>query len=145
MAARITNLFMEEYINYVVSVDIDFGMGVVEGLRIKVDQQRERVAKLAQRVATLESASQQDPASLALAEIDLRTETAFLEDLSTRLSTIKASIGLTEARGRLVDYAFPPVHHHSPNIGGNLRNGSLSALGLGLGFFLITGLIFRKR
>ncbi|MGB0413563.1 MAG: hypothetical protein ACPGJU_03885 [Coraliomargarita sp.] len=145
MAARIANLFMEEYINYVVSVDIDFAMGVVEGLRIKQDQQRERVAELVKKVATLQHDTQKDPSALELAALELGTQKAFLEDLTTRLTTIKASIGLTEARGRILDYAFPPMQHHSPNILGNLRSGALTSLGLGLGFFLLSGLVFRKR
>ena len=45
-AARVANLFADEFINYNLTLNIDGSMKAVEDLRIRADQQKERVEEL---------------------------------------------------------------------------------------------------
>ena len=51
IAARVANLFADEFINYNLTLNIDGSMKAVEDLRIRADQQRERVEELELKLA----------------------------------------------------------------------------------------------
>ena len=98
LAARLANLFAEEFINYNVSENIDEGMGKVEGLRIKVDQQKERVEELELKLA--EYRERHDAVSLSADENIAREELVRLNEIKT-LS--KNSFDLIETQWNLIE------------------------------------------
>ncbi|CAA6679483.1 MULTISPECIES: polysaccharide biosynthesis tyrosine autokinase [unclassified Lentimonas] len=51
IAARVANLFADEFINYNLTLNIDGSMKAVEDLRIRADQQKERVEELELKLA----------------------------------------------------------------------------------------------
>jgi len=51
IAADVANLFAEEFINYNLTENIDASMVAVEGLRIRADQQKERVEEIELKLA----------------------------------------------------------------------------------------------
>jgi capsular exopolysaccharide synthesis family protein len=51
IAARVANLFADEFINYNLTLNIDSSMKAVEDLRIRADQQKERVEELELKMA----------------------------------------------------------------------------------------------
>ena len=51
IAARVANLFADEFINYNLTLNIDGSMKAVEDLRIRADQQKERVEELELKMA----------------------------------------------------------------------------------------------
>ena len=51
IAARVANLFADEFINYNLTLNIDGSMKAVEDLRIRADQQQERVEELELKLA----------------------------------------------------------------------------------------------
>jgi capsular exopolysaccharide synthesis family protein len=51
IAARVANLFADEFINYNLTLNIDSSMKAVEDLRIRADQQKERVEDLELKMA----------------------------------------------------------------------------------------------
>ncbi len=98
MAARIANLFAEEFINFNVSENIDSGMGAVEGLRIKVDQQKERVEELELKLA--EYRERHDAISLSADEDIDREQLGSLNQIKT---AAKNSFDLIETQWNLVE------------------------------------------
>ena len=150
IAARISNLLMEEYINYQLSEAIDAAMSTVEGLRIRADQQRERVEELSEKYNEILDKQRANRMSiknsdLELLKMDVDIQQELLAQLLAKMTATKTNISLHEPNARIVDQAFPPLRHHSPNIPLNLAKGSIWSLGLGMGFFLLTGLVFPKR
>ena len=51
IASRVANLFAEEFINHNLTKSIDAAMKAVEDLRVRADQQRERVEELELKLA----------------------------------------------------------------------------------------------
>lgn len=98
LAARVANLFAEEFINFNVSENIDSGMGAVEGLRIKVDQQKERVEELELKLA--EYREKHDAISLSADEDIDREQLASLNAIKTGA---KNAFDLIETQWNLIE------------------------------------------
>ena len=99
IAARVANLFADEFINYNLTLNIDGSMKAVEDLRIRADQQKERVEELELKLAeyrednnavSLDSRENIAGSQLArLNEIKLSTKNVY-DNLETRWNLIES-------------------------------------------------------
>lgn len=99
IAARVANLFADEFINYNLTLNIDGSMKAVEDLRIRADQQKERVEELELKLAeyrerhnavSLDSSENIASAQLSsLNEIKLSTKNIY-DNLETRWNLIES-------------------------------------------------------
>jgi succinoglycan biosynthesis transport protein ExoP len=99
IAARVANLFADEFINYNLTLNIDGSMKAVEDLRIRADQQKERVEELELKLAEYREKNnavsldnQEDIASVQLArlnEIKLSNKNVY-DNLDTRWNLIES-------------------------------------------------------
>ena len=99
MAARVANLFADEFINYNLTLNIDGSMKAVEDLRIRADQQKERVEELELKMAeyrednnAVSLESQENIASTQLSSLNgIKIENKNLYDnLETRVNLIES-------------------------------------------------------
>lgn len=79
IAARVANLFADEFINYNLTLNIDGSMKAVEDLRIRADQQRERVEELELKLA--EYREQNNAVSLDASENIASVQLASLNEM----------------------------------------------------------------
>ena len=98
IAARIANLFADEFINYNLTLNIEGSMKAVEDLRIRADQQKERVEELELKMAeyrednnAVSLDSQENIASVQLARLnEIKLNNKNLNDnLETRWNLIE--------------------------------------------------------
>jgi len=99
IAARVANLFADEFINYNLTLNIDGSMKAVEDLRIRADQQKERVEELELKMAeyrednnAVSLESQENIASTQLSSLNgIKIENKNLYDnLETRVNLIES-------------------------------------------------------
>jgi len=99
MAARVANLFADEFINYNLTLNIDGSMKAVEDLRIRADQQKERVEELELKMAeyrednnAVSLESQENIAATQLSSLNtIKIENKHLYDnLETRINLIES-------------------------------------------------------
>jgi len=99
MAARVANLFADEFINYNLTLNIDGSMKAVEDLRIRADQQKERVEELELKMAeyrednnSVSLESQENIAATQLSSLNtIKIENKHLYDnLETRINLIES-------------------------------------------------------
>ena len=112
IAARVANLFADEFINYNLTLNIDGSMKAVEDLRIRADQQQERVEELELELAEYREKNnavsldnQEDIASVQLArlnEIKLNNKNDY-DNLDTRWNLIES---YRRARKNLWELSF---------------------------------------
>lgn len=98
MAARVANLFAEEFISYNLTKNIDAAMVAVEGLRIKADQQEERVEEIDLKLA--EYRERHNSVSLSDAENIAGAQLASLNESKT---SAKSAYDFLETRWNLVE------------------------------------------
>lgn len=98
IAADVANLFSEEFINYQLTENIDASMVAVEGLRIRADQQKERVEELELKLA--EYREQHNAVSLDSQENIARDQLASLNQM--KLSA-KNSFDQLETKWNLIE------------------------------------------
>jgi capsular exopolysaccharide synthesis family protein len=68
---------------------------------------------------------------------DLDVQQSFFQALNSRMTQEKAQVSLKEANARIVDKAFAPLRHSSPNITVNLAVGVLGGLAVGGGLVFL--------
>ena len=68
---------------------------------------------------------------------DLDVQQSFFQALNSRMTQEKAQVSLKEANARIVDKAFAPLRHSSPNITVNLAVGVMGGLALGGGLVFL--------
>ena len=99
IAARVANLFADEFINYNLTLNIDGSMKAVEDLRIRADQQKDRVEELELKMAeyrednnAVSLESQENIAATQLSSLNqIKLENKHLYDnLETRLNLIES-------------------------------------------------------
>ena len=99
IAARVANLFADEFINYNLTLNIDGSMKAVEDLRIRADQQKERVEELELKMAeyrednnAVSLESQENIAATQLSSLNtIKIENKHLYDnLETRINLIES-------------------------------------------------------
>jgi len=99
IAARVANLYADEFINYNLTLNIDGSMKAVEDLRIRADQQKERVEELELKMAeyrednnAVSLESQENIASTQLSSLNgIKIENKNLYDnLETRVNLIES-------------------------------------------------------
>jgi succinoglycan biosynthesis transport protein ExoP len=72
---------------------------------------------------------------------DLDVQQSFFQALNSRMTQEKAQVSLKEANARVVDDAFPPLRHSSPNITVNLLVGVFGGLAVGGGLVFIVAFL----
>jgi len=98
MAARVANLFAEEYINYMLTQNIDASMKAVEDLRIRAEQQKDRVEELEMELA--EYREEKNAISLDAQENIAKEQLASLNQLKT---TAKNNFDQLETKWNLIE------------------------------------------
>jgi succinoglycan biosynthesis transport protein ExoP len=98
IAARVANLFADEFINYNLTLNIDGSMKAVEDLRIRADQQKERVEDLELKLA--EYREQNNAVSLDSSENIASTQLARLNEIKLNTKNLNDNL---ETRWNLVE------------------------------------------
>ena len=98
MAARVANLFADEFINYNLTLNIDGSMKAVEDLRIRADQQKERVEELELKMA--EYREQNNAVSLDSRENIAGTQLARLNEVKLNTKNVNDNL---ETRWNLIE------------------------------------------
>jgi succinoglycan biosynthesis transport protein ExoP len=98
IAARVANLFADEFINYNLTLNIDGSMKAVEDLRIRSDQQKERVEDLELKLA--EYREQYNAVSLDSSENIAATQLARLNEIKLNTKNLNDNL---ETRWNLVE------------------------------------------
>lgn len=136
IAARVTNLFMEEYINQQLLLEIDGYMKMVEDLRIRIDQLNDRITQLTEANA---SDTRQQRRIAHLQELQNRLTRAFDE------ARVRVNIANPEAR--IIDQALPPPANRpiKPNVPVNLVITFAIACGVSLTCFTLGCILAPRR
>ncbi len=98
IAARVANLFADEFINYNLTLNIDGSMKAVEDLRIRADQQKERVEELELKMA--EYREQNNAVSLDSRENIAGTQLARLNEIKLNTKNMNDNL---ETRWNLIE------------------------------------------
>ena len=98
IAARVANLFADEFINYNLTLNIDGSMKAVEDLRIRADQQKERVEELELKMA--EYREQNNAVSLDSRENIAGTQLARLNEIKLNTKNVNDNL---ETRWNLIE------------------------------------------
>jgi len=98
IAARVANLFADEFINYNLTLNIDGSMKAVEDLRIRADQQKERVEELELKMA--EYREQNNAVSLDSRENIASTQLARLNEIKLNTKNMNDNL---ETRWNLIE------------------------------------------
>jgi polysaccharide biosynthesis transport protein len=98
IAARVANLFADEFINYNLTLNIDGSMKAVEDLRIRADQQKERVEELELKLA--EYREQNNAVSLDSRENIAGTQLARLNEIKLNTKNVNDNL---ETRWNLIE------------------------------------------
>ena len=98
IAARVANLFADEFINYNLTLNIDGSMKAVEDLRIRADQQKERVEDLELKLA--EYREQYNAVSLDSSENIAAIQLARLNEIKLNTKNLNDNL---ETRWNLVE------------------------------------------
>jgi succinoglycan biosynthesis transport protein ExoP len=98
IAARVANLFADEFINYNLTLNIDGSMKAVEDLRIRADQQKERVEELELKIA--EYREQNNAVSLDSRENIAGTQLARLNEIKLNTKNVNDNL---ETRWNLIE------------------------------------------
>lgn len=98
IAARVANLFADEFINYNLTLNIDGSMKAVEDLRIRADQQKERVEELELKLA--EYREQNNAVSLDSRENIAGTQLARLNEIKLNNKNLNDNL---ETRWNLIE------------------------------------------
>jgi len=72
---------------------------------------------------------------------DLDVQQSFFQALNSRMTQEKAQVSLKEANARIVDKAFAPLRHSSPNIAVNLAVGVFGGLAVGGGLVFLVAFL----
>ncbi|MGC6455417.1 MAG: GumC family protein [Coraliomargaritaceae bacterium] len=72
---------------------------------------------------------------------DLDVQQSFFQALNSRMTQEKAQVSLKEANARIVDKAFAPIRHSSPNIAMNLAVGIIGGFAVGGGLVFIVAFL----
>lgn len=72
---------------------------------------------------------------------DLEVQQSFFQALNSRMTQEKAQVSLKEANARIVDKAFAPLRHSSPNIAVNLAVGVFGGLAMGGGLVFLVAFL----
>lgn len=104
IAALVANTFAKEYIDYTLKLYIDNSMKAVEDLRIRADQQKERVEEIELILAENNFAAEYKKPL----ERDLEVQKTFHKALIDRMTQERAIIG-GRSSARIVDLATPPT------------------------------------
>lgn len=72
---------------------------------------------------------------------DLEVQQSFFQALNSRMTQEKAQVSLKEANARIVDKAFAPLSHSSPNIMMNLAAGVFGGLAVGGGLVFVVAFL----
>ncbi|MDP4878618.1 MAG: polysaccharide biosynthesis tyrosine autokinase, partial [Opitutales bacterium] len=70
-------------------------------------------------------------------ERDLEVQRVFFMALTSRMTQEQAQVNLKNANARIVDQAFPPLTHSSPNVVMNLAAGLFGGVAVGMGLVFI--------
>jgi capsular exopolysaccharide synthesis family protein len=98
IAARVANLFADEFINYNLTLNIDGSMKAVEDLRIRADQQKERVEELELKLA--EYRENNNAVSLDSRENIAGTQLARLNEIKLNTKNVNDNL---ETRWNLIE------------------------------------------
>ena len=98
IAARVANLFADEFINYNLNLNVSGSMKAVEDLRIRADQQKERVEDLELKLA--EYREQNNAVSLDSSENIASTQLARLNEIKLNTKNLNDNL---ETRWNLVE------------------------------------------
>ncbi|MDP5079261.1 MAG: polysaccharide biosynthesis tyrosine autokinase [Opitutales bacterium] len=74
-------------------------------------------------------------------ERDLEVQRVFFMALTSRMTQEQAQVNLKNANARIVDQAFPPLTHSSPNVVMNLAAGLFGGVAVGMGLVFIVALL----
>lgn len=74
-------------------------------------------------------------------ERDLEVQQSFFMALTSRMTQEQAQVNLKNANARIVDQAFPPLTHSSPNVVMNLAAGLFGGLAVGMGLVFIVAFL----
>ncbi|MDP4643966.1 MAG: polysaccharide biosynthesis tyrosine autokinase [Opitutales bacterium] len=74
-------------------------------------------------------------------ERDLEVQRVFFMALTSRMTQEQAQVNLKNANARIVDQAFPPLTHSSPNVVMNLAAGLFGGVAVGMGLVFIVAFL----
>jgi uncharacterized protein involved in exopolysaccharide biosynthesis len=118
IAAKVTNFFMQEFIDYYLKSEITGYMKMTEDLRIRLDMTDQTISEMS---AVLKEAN--TPGEEAYRqESELEVLQAFRDQLYAAFLESKTRINLANPRAIIVDSALPPYANnpHKPDISKNL-------------------------
>lgn len=145
IAAEIANLFLKEFINYYLKSEIDGYMKLVEDLRIRTNLLDKLIDRSAVGLEKLKQDSSTTTIDLQKAEQELTAQMAFRSKLYAASLEAKTRINLANPHARIIDPAFPPLMHHSPNVSKQLGYTLFAALAFStLSFLLLNAIIPSK-
>jgi capsular exopolysaccharide synthesis family protein len=72
---------------------------------------------------------------------DFEVQQSFFQALNSRMTQEKAAVNLKNPNARIIDEAFPPLRHSSPNVMMNLAAGLFGGLAVGAGLVLIAAFL----
>lgn len=142
IAAEVANLFMQEFINYHLKAEIDGYMRIVEDLRIRINQIDEQIDASAVALEKLKQRANRTSSELTKSSQELEALISFRTKLYTAATEAKARVNLANPIARVIDSAFPPYKHHSPNVSLQLGYSLAAALLAAILFFFIGNRIF---
>lgn len=137
IAADIANLFLKEFIDYYLKSEIDGYMMLLEDLRVRTLLLDELITRSAVELEKLKQQSSTAAIDLQKAEQELDAQMAFRSKLYATSLEAKTRINLANPHARIIDFAMPPLMHHSPNVSKQLGYTLVGAVTFSVLFFLL--------
>lgn len=130
IAAEVANLFMKEFIDYYLKLEIDGYMKMVEDLRIRIEQTDDQIQEKVDQLNRLLADKDGNANAIQIMSAEKDTLIDFRTTLYTAFNESKLRVNMANPRARIVDAAFPPYEDQpfKPDIRKNLSY----AFGLGL-------------
>ncbi|MGJ8640283.1 MAG: hypothetical protein ACSHYA_12920 [Opitutaceae bacterium] len=135
IAADISNLFMKEYINYQLESQINGYMMIVEDLRVRLKMMDERIMLDSVILSELRAPPKPSTHSISKIEQTISSNEAFRAKLQTAYNEAKLRSSFANPIARIVDQAFPPLSHNSPQVSRNLSYSFFGGLAAALTLF----------
>ncbi len=149
IAAKVANLYMREFIDYMLMTEIDTRMKEVEDLRIRADRQSTRIEELRAELQELKLQEATEPSpelseKLKALESDFKVQEDLRTAIQEKFKEHRVMIGLREPLARIVDEASRHKTHISPNIPVQIAGSAAAGMLTGIFTLLFFGIVKKR-